>query len=162
MSLLGSVISEIYNWPLATSIRESETAFPVIQTVHVIGIALMAGTIAIVDLRLIGALFRKLPAVTIARPLLPLTWIGFGLVFISGALLFMAQAEKIYGNTFLRIKLALLVIAGLNVILFHATTYKAIESWAEGPTPAAARVAGLASLLLWASVIITGRFIAYF
>ena len=162
MSVLQSAIHAVYEWPVATAVRESELAFPVIQTFHIIGIALMAGTIAIVDLRLLGVLFRRLAPVTVARPLLPVTWIGFAVMVASGGLLFIAQSEKIYGNVFLRIKLLLLVIAGLNVILFHSTTYRAIEAWGLGTVPASARAAGLASLLLWAAVIVTGRLIAYY
>jgi hypothetical protein len=162
MSALPSIIHHIYAWPLSTAVRESEIAFPVIQTFHVIGIALMAGTIAIVDLRLVGVLFRRLPAIDIARPLLPVTWLGFAVMVISGSLLFAAQSEKIYENFYLRIKLLLLIVAGLNVILFHATTYRAIAQWGPEATPASAKFAGLASLLLWSAVIVTGRFIAYY
>jgi hypothetical protein len=159
---LQTIIHWVYEWPVATAVRESELAFPIIQTFHIIGIALMAGTISIVDLRLLGVLYRRLPPITIARPLLPVTWIGFAVMVISGTLLFVAQSEKIYGNLYLRIKLLLLVIAGINVILFHSTTYKAIEAWGEGAVPTHARAAGLASLLLWAAVIVTGRLIAYY
>ncbi len=162
MSVLQSAIHWVYEWPIATAVRESELAFPVIQTFHIIGIALMAGPIALVDLRLLGVVFRRLAPVTVARPLLPVTWVGFAVMVISGGLLFVAQSEKIYENLFLRIKFGLLIVAGINVLLFHSTTYKAIETWGAGAIPRSARAAGLASLLLWAGVIVTGRLIAYY
>jgi hypothetical protein len=163
MSLLQDVIHVIYSAAPSTAVRESEIAFPVIQTFHILGIILMAGTIALVDLRLLGVIFRKVPAINIARPLLPVTWIGFAVMVVSGGLLFAAQSEKIYLNRFLQVKLILLVIAGLNVIAFHSTTYKSITEWGvTREPPGHAKIAAALSLALWAAVIVTGRFIAYF
>ena len=163
MSVLPSIIHALYENPISTHIRESEITFPVIQTFHALGIMLMAGTIAVVDLRLLGVILRDRPSAEVAKPLLPLTWIGFVVMVISGGLLFAAQSEKIYGNTFLRIKFLLLIFAGLNVLVFHATTYRSIQRWGAAlTTPASAKLAGALSLLVWGGIIITGRFIAYY
>jgi hypothetical protein len=163
MSILFDVIHAVYSSAPATAVRESTVAFPVIQTFHILGIILMAGTIALVDLRLLGLVFRKAPVIDIARPLLPVTWIGFGVMVLSGSLLFAAQSEKIYQNIFLQVKLVLLIVAGVNVVLFHSTTYRSIQAWgASVQPPAHAKVAAVLSLALWAAVIVTGRFIAYF
>src|SRR5262245_21147906 len=97
----------VYDSPFATAIRESEYAFSILQTFHVLGIMLMAGTIAIVDLRILGLTLKDRPAAQVGAALLPLTWAGFAVMFLSGGLLLAAQVGKIYGNNFLRIKLAL-------------------------------------------------------
>ncbi len=158
-----SVIQQIYDSPLATAIRESDNLFPILQTFHILGTIALAGAIAIVDLRLLNVVFRREAPAAVAESLLPVTWVGFAIMFFSGILLFAAQSAKIYENAFLRAKLLLLVLAIANVVLFHSTTYRNIRNWsgASGP-PLSARTFASLSLVLWAGVIVTGRFIAYF
>ena len=162
MAVLSSLIQALYDSPLPTAVRESDYAFPVIQTFHVLGIVLMAGTISLVDLRILGVTLKRQSAAAVASSLLPITWIGFGIMVLSGGILFAAQSAKIYGNIFLQVKLALLVVAGLNVVLFHLATRASIAGWGEAPAPARARASAAASLALWAAVIVTGRYIAYY
>ncbi len=158
-----SLIQQVYESPLATAIRESDNLFPILQTFHILGTIALAGAIAIVDLRLLNVAFRREAPAAVAESLLPVTWIGFAIMAISGSLLFVAQSAKIYENVFLRAKLLLLLLAIANVILFHSTTYRDIRAWGgDVSPPASARVFALLSLLLWTGVIVTGRFIAYF
>jgi hypothetical protein len=153
----------LFDSGLGTSIRESTFVFPFIETVHVLGIALLVGTVAILDLRLWGAVLKGEKVSTIARQLLPLTWSGFGVVLISGVLLFIAEAAKLYPNPAFRLKLLLLLLVGLNPLVFHFTIYRSVEQWNEAVvTPARARLAGALSLSLWAGIIVAGRAIAYF
>src|SRR5579863_3944086 len=109
---------------IAIAVRESDFAFPIIETVHVLGITLMAGTIAMMDLRLLGVILKKDRVSDVARLILPLTWIGFGLMFVSGSLLFAAEALKSYDNPAFRLKMLLLLIAGANPLIFHSTVYR--------------------------------------
>lgn len=161
--MIAELIQHIYDSQLATSIRESDNLFPVLQTFHIVGTILLAGTIGIVDLTLLGALFRTTPPETLTRSLLPLTWIGFGVMLLSGGLLFIAQSASIYTNIFMQLKLALLGIALLNVALFHATTFRSAAQWRQArQVPRSARSFAAVSLLSWTAVIVTGRFIAYF
>lgn len=158
------LVQRLYDSPLATAIRESENLFPILQTFHIVGTIALAGAIAIVDLRLLDVLLRREAPARVAESLLPITWVGFAIMGVSGGLLFVAQSARIYENTFLRIKAVLLVLALLNVALFHATTYRHIQSW--GPDgvapPVSARLFAGLSLVLWTGIIVTGRFIAYF
>jgi hypothetical protein len=158
MDAIYPAIHALYETPLATSIRESEWTFPVLQTFHIIG------AIALVDLRIAGLAFRSLTAGDAAKALLPLAWGAFVVTAISGGFLFAAQAEKIYTNIFLLTKFALIALAGLNLILFHAGRGRAIATWGAdgGSAPASVRAGALASLLLWTGVVVCGRFIAYF
>ena len=164
MDFIQPVIQVIYDSPLPTSIRESEWTFPVIQTFHILGILLFYGTIALVDLRIVGVVLKARPAREIADSLLPVAWIGFAVMAISGGLLFAAQAAKIYTNVFLLAKFALIGLAGLNLIVFHRFAGRAIATWGGegGVAPGHARVSAGLSFLLWTAVIVTGRFIAYF
>jgi len=160
-------LAEICKWvndaPLSTTIRESDLLFPIIETVHVLAITALAGTVAIVDLRLLGVILKKEKVTAVAGQLLPLTWVGLFLMFSSGFLLFLAEASKSYSNPAFRVKMLLLVLAGLNPAIFHSTVYRGVSAWDESAAPPwRARLAGALSLVLWSSIIVAGRAIAYF
>ncbi len=147
----------------ATALRESTVMFPIVESIHTLGITLLAGTVAIVDLRLLGLALKKEPVSRVAGQILPLTWAGFVVMFISGLMLFASEAAKCYHNPAFRLKLLLLALVGLNPLIFHLTIYKSVDRWDEAPsTPVRARLAGALSLSLWSGIVITGRAIAYF
>jgi hypothetical protein len=153
----------LFHSAIGTSIRESIWVFPLIETVHVLGITLLVGTVAILDLRLLGLVLKRADVSQIASQVLPLTWIGFAVMFVSGFLLFSAEAVNSYANPAFRIKLLLLLLVGLNPLIFHLTIYRNVAAWSHQPvTPFRARLAGFLSLSLWAGVICAGRAIAYF
>jgi len=153
----------LYESGIGTAIRESIWVFPIIETVHVLAIALLVGTVAILDLRLLGLALKQEPVSEVARQVLPLTWTGFCIMFISGFLLFWAEAAKSYANPAFRLKLILLLLVGLNPLVFHFTIYRDVASWNNRVmTPLSARLAGVFSLSLWFGIICAGRAIAYF
>ena len=155
-------VRAIHEWPMSTAVRESEWLFPILQTLHIFGLVLLVGVIAILDLKLLGLLLRQQPTAPLARWLLPLSRWGFAVVFASGALLLAAQSGSLYFNAFLRIKLLLLAAALLNVILFHASTFRNVAEWGAVAVPRAATAFAGASLAFWFGVLVTGRYIAYF
>lgn len=161
------LLLEWCNWisatPLSTTIRESDWWFNIIETVHVIFTTLMVGTIFVVDLRLLGVILRRESASRVVRAVLPWTWAGLAVMASSGVLLFISEAAQAYDNLAFRIKLLLLLAAGANALLFHATIYRSVGEWdARLPTPGRARAAGALSVALWTAVIVSGRAIAYF
>jgi hypothetical protein len=166
----GSLLESLHHFCLwlndtgpATALRESLWAFPVVETIHVLAITLLAGSIAILDLRLLGVLLRGARVTVVARQVLPVVWTGFAILTASGLLLFAAEAAKSYTNPAFRFKLLLLVLAGLNPLVYYRTVYRRINQWDAHPkTPLAARIAGGASLTLWAAIIAAGRATAYF
>lgn len=145
----------------ATAVRESLWLYPIFEIVHLIGIALLVGAIAMTDMRLLG-LSRELPVNRTARHLLPWVWVGFVLAVISGLALFSGFTTDYWVNTAFRIKLILIGIAGINAGLFHFRVYSGVASWNEGvPTPAVAKMFAFVSIALWFSIIAAGRLIAY-
>lgn len=147
---------------IGTAIRESTLMFPIIETVHVLAITLMAGTVAVVDLRLLGLVFKREPVTKVMGEVMPLTWIGFAVMFITGGLLFWAGAAKLYSNPAFRLKLILLLLAGVNPLVFHLTVFQSVDKWETAVVaPIRARTAAALSLVLWSGIIITGRAIAY-
>ena len=144
-------------------IRESDYAYSVIESVHVLAITLVFGTIAILDLRMLGLVLRPIAVTRVARAVFPLTWSGFAISFISGFLLFWAESAKMYTNPSFRMKLILLALVGLNPLIFHTTIYRRVHEWeSQHVTPWRARTAAIASLTLWGGIVIAGRAIAYF
>jgi uncharacterized membrane-anchored protein len=112
---------------------------------------------------MLGLILRPIPIGRLARGIFPLTWSGFAISVVSGSLLFWAEAAKLYANPAFRVKLLLLLMAGLNPLIFHTTVYRRVHEW-EGlrVSPWRARAAAVASLVLWSGVIVAGRAIAYF
>ena len=153
----------LHDSSVGTAIRESSYAFPIIETAHVLGIALLVGTVAIVDLRLLGILFKRQKVSEVVGQVLPLTWAGFAVMFVSGILLFWSESEKAYANPIFRIKLMLLLVVGLNPLIFHSTIYRRVAEWDTAVvTPLQARAAAVISLTFWSATIVAGRAIAYF
>ena len=139
-----------------------ESAFPYVEGTHVLGLALSVGTVMWFDLRLMGAAMRTRPVSEVFENLRGWMLGGFSLMFLTGALLFTSHATKVYTNPYFRTKMVLLVLAGLNAGLFHLTIDRRRADWNTAPIPPpAARAAGLASLLVWFSVIAAGRMVAY-
>jgi hypothetical protein len=144
------------------ALRMSNWFFPTFDTIHTLGIVLVAGTIMLVDLRLLGLALRSEPVAAVVRRIVPWTIGGFALMFVTGALMFSSEAVKLYHSPVFRIKLVLLALAGLNALIFHTTIYRDVRNWDQtAPTPLRARLAGLLSLAFWIAIITAGRAIAY-
>lgn len=163
MPLPQHICQVFYDSHFGTMIRESDNAFPIIETIHVLSITLLFGTIAVLDLRMLGLLLRQISVSRVARNVLPLTCSGFAISFVSGFLLFWAEAAKNYSNAAFRAKMILLLLAGLNPLIFHTGVYRRVSEWETlRNSPWRARAAAIASLMLWSGIIIAGRAIAYF
>ena len=159
---IDTTLQQIYDLPLSASIRESVNAFPLLESLHVVGLAVVFGTILIVDLRLVGVASHRREASKLIRELLPYTWIAFVLAVLTGIGMFMSNALSYAANTYFLLKMVALMVAGLNMAWFHSTAYRRISEWDETlPPPRAARFAGFTSLLTWMVVIFLGRWIGF-
>lgn len=161
-----SSLFELCNWindsASSTALRESIFVFPVVEGLHLLAIGVSAGTIALTDLRLMGVIMKKDPASKVLHSILPFSIGGFIVVFITGSMLFWAEAAKSYRNPWFRFKLIFLLLAGLNALIFHLGIYRRMNIWdTDDMPPSKARMAGMVSLFLWAMVIWLGRQFAY-
>ena len=160
-------ILEIAQWlqdlPLAQQVRESDILFPYLSIAHVVGLALAGGSIAYLDLRLLGFGLRRAPVSRVAASLLPCMWIGWVLMFISGSGIVISEAVMLYESWFFRAKLIMMALAGLNALVFHYTVFRRVGEWDLAPTaPLQARITGALSLTLWMGMITAGRLIPYY
>src|SRR5688572_4069288 len=158
-------ILQICEWIANTStsihIRESIWTYPIIESVHVLGLTLFLGLLLLWDTRLLGFVLRRVPVSALWRQLFP--WITFGaiLVTISGSLLFWSDPVKFYGNVFFRIKVLALLLAAANAAAYHLGIERRLVEWDTAATPRAAKIAGATSIAVWAIVVVVGRLIAY-
>lgn len=147
---------------LGTTIAESTWMFPTIETFHVLALVTVIGTIALVDLRLVGVKGHALRISQLAKDTLPWTWGAFVLAAITGTLLFISKATSYTINPWFIGKMVLLALAGLNMMYFHLTTWRTVDHWERDPSfPPAAKVAGWLSLVFWLGVVFCGRAIGF-
>ena len=148
--------------PFSATIRESIWWYPIIESVHVLGLTLFVGLLLLWDLRLLGVTLRRVAVSEVWARLIP--WISLGAVImvISGILLFTSDPVRFYGNVFFRVKVVGLALALANAMAFHFGIERSLVQWdTQTPPPPAARVAGAASIALWAAIIVVGRLVAY-
>jgi cytochrome c biogenesis protein CcdA len=148
--------------PWSIQLLESQYAWPLLESTHVLTLALFMGTAAVNDLRLLGVGFTRVPAAEVTMQLLRITRLAFAVMVVTGLLIFYSNPVHYYHNIFFRIKAILLVVAGVNIALFHGRIHRSVREWEHAPRPPrAARLAGAISLVAWAGIIICGRLIAY-
>jgi hypothetical protein len=161
-SSLLNFFSRMADSSWSTGLHESRYAYDLIESVHVWALCLFFGLAVMFDLRLLNWTMRSVPVSEVARRLLPWTVVGFVIMVISGTLLFSAIPLRSYQNIFFRAKMIMLLLAGLNVWIFHSGVYRRVATWdVNTAPPRPARVAGAVSILLWICIVLSGRMIAY-
>ena len=151
---LDALLRSLEATGFATAVRENEILFPWVESFHVLAITLVVGSIAMVDLRLLGFGWRDRAIARIASEVLPCTWTAFGAAAISGALLFSSNALTYAHNSYFQAKLSFLLLAGINMAIFHLFVGHAADS-------RGARIAGAVSLALWICVVACGRWTGF-
>lgn len=148
--------------PWSVALIESYYVWPLLESTHTVMIALFVGTAIMLDLRLMGVTFGSIPTSQFTERLLPWTRIGFGIMVVTGLLLFYSAPTRYYYNIFFRFKVLLIVLAGLNIFWFHSRIYTRMKEWDVNPIPpGAARLAGAVSIVAWSLIVVSGRMIAY-
>lgn len=143
--------------PLSIALTDSELAFPALESLHVIALTLVVGSIGVIDLRLLGLASKQRDPAELIRSILPVTWVAFGLAAITGLLLFTANPISYASNFYFIGKLGLLALAGLNMALFHVFAHRHLANSAAR-TP---KVSGAVSLILWVAIVAFGRWIGF-
>ena len=161
MSVL-SALEWVARTPWSVALHESLYVWPLLESTHVLTLTLFVGTALMLDLRLLGIALRRVPVSEVTERLLPWTRAGGAVMVTTGLLLFYATPVRNYQNIFFRIKVVLLILAALNVYVFHSRTHRRVKEWDLDPVaPRAARVAAVVSILAWGGVVVAGRLIAY-
>ena len=160
--MLQDLIAFVEHGTLGELVRENDLLFPLIESDHVLAVCLVVGSIAVVDLRLLGFASVDRPVGRLMRSILPITVGAFGLAVAAGSLLFISHASKYLENRFFIAKITLIALAGVNMAVFHLIGARNLDQWENDALPPLfARVAGGLSLFLWVSVVACGRWIGF-
>lgn len=154
---LEDIANSLAATPLATEMTDSTWLFGAVESVHVIALTLVFGSIALVDLHLLGLVERHRDTRALTRPLLPLTWAGFVVAAMTGTTLVFANPQGYFANFFFRGKIAALALAGINVLVFHFL----VQPRGQGAGALAPRLSGGISLALWLTIVSFGRWIGF-
>jgi len=160
--MLRALFETVEAFPSSVAIRESLNGYPILLTSHVIGMCVFAGLVMMMDFRLAGFGNRSTSITDVQSRLFPWQMVGLVISAISGLLLVYGQPMRFFPNFYFWTKNLLILLAGINIWYFHTKTYQTVEEWNTDPTPPfAARLAGIVSIVLWASIVMVGRMIAY-
>ncbi|NQE61484.1 DUF6644 family protein [Caulobacter sp. RHG1] len=153
------------NWlqglPWSLYMQESLWAFPVLEAVHVLAVAVLFGSIAVVDIRLLGLASTRAPLTELSKDALKWTWGAFVVAAASGVAMLIPRLSDYLATPSLWLKFCFIAIAGINMAIFEGVVFRDVAAWDRGPPPRAARAAGLISLVCWTLVIVFGRWIGF-
>jgi hypothetical protein len=158
----ASFLQWLHDTQFSIYMRDSLWAEPIVETIHVLTLTLFLGFAVLLDLRLLGVAMRRRPVSEVLRQINPWLIAGFVVMIASGVLLFCGDPVSFYTTTFFKVKMIMLVLAGVNVLIFNATIGRKTAEWDLAvKTPRAAKIAAVISLVLWVAIVAAGRGIAY-
>lgn len=162
--MLDALVAAMGSWPLSSALRKSQWVYPLVNTGHVLGLALLVGAITTLDVRLLGA-GRTVALVPAAQLLIRVARVGFVLAVAMGALLFIARPADYAFNQLFQIKLLLISVALVNIYSLHRSmpwrVLMAGSDAVDGPVHPRIQFAAIVSMLAWFSVVLVGRLIGY-
>lgn len=161
METQATIFDELATSPVAVFVAENAWAYPLLETLHIVGIAVVLGGVLTLDLRLMG-ISRNISVSALSRHVLPWVMGGIAVNAVTGALLFISDAAEFAANTSFRIKLVIIALALANAAVFQAGIGRGMAAWDRTVMPPrAARIQGALSILLWVGVVTAGRMMAY-
>jgi hypothetical protein len=162
MDAINGAIQWINDSAFASAARESFWVFPSIETVHVIAIVVVLGSITRLDMRLMGLTWQDRPVSEVSGEMLPWTWTSFVIAAVFGFMLWASKPFDYFGIAFFDMKMLLIGLAGINMLVFQFGIYRSVGAWDCDPIPPpAVRVAGAISMAFWLCVLVCGRLIGF-
>jgi hypothetical protein len=163
---IDGIVAAIHDSTLAGYVRGdlpgTEWPFPILETLHILSLTIVFGSIAMIDMRLVGLVSREAPFTKLYRELVPWTWWAFAAAAVSGSILATGKIQDYVHNPQFMAKFVLIALAGANMAAFHAGAYRDVAQWDKTvPAPTGARLAGSLSMALWISVIFCGRWVGF-
>jgi hypothetical protein len=162
---LDALLKAVESWPVAAAMRgeteSTEWLFAIVETLHVLALSIVYGSIAMLDLRLLGLSSNRSVVSRLAKEILPWTWTAWMVAAICGSLMFMGKAVTYAGNLEFRLKFLCMGLAAVNMLVFHLGTFRQVATWDAKVPPFSARLAGGLSLTLWTSVVFFGRWVGF-
>ena len=160
-ALLQSIQASSVAEAIRGELPGTEWLFPIVETLHVIALTIVVGSIAMIDLRLLGMVSRTSPVSRLSKEVLPWTWSAWCVAAVFGSLMFASNARGYAGKLQFQLKFTCMALAALNMLIFQFGAFRHVERWDLGEPPRSAKVAGALSLLLWISVVFFGRWVGF-
>jgi len=162
---VDALLAVIEAWPISAAMRGempgTEWLFPIVETLHVMALTIVVGSIAMVDLRLLGIASHNTAVSRLSNEVLPWTWTAWSVAAVFGTLMFMAKAATYAGNLQFQLKFVCMGLAAVNMLAFHFGAYRQVARWDAGVPPTSAKLAGALSLSLWIGVVFFGRWVGF-
>ena len=159
---LANFLQWLHDTQFSNTIRDSLWTEPIVETIHVLTLTLFLGFAILLDMRLLGVAMRRRRISEVLAQFNPWLFVGFAIMILSGTILFCGDPVAFYSTTFFKVKMIMLVLAGVNVLVFNATIGRRVAEWDLAPsTPPAAKTAAVISIVLWILIVAAGRGIAY-
>jgi hypothetical protein len=158
---LRALLNPLYYTTIGDFMRTSTWAWPIFESLHFMGMSLLAGTIVVFDLRLLG-FARAVPVAALHR-LIPVGVAGFVLNLLTGVCFVCAFPDQYLFNAAFRWKVVFILAAGVNVLFFYTRVFQRLEAMSVNTAPPlAARIVGGVSLGAWVGVMTAGRLITFY
>jgi len=153
----------VENTSISTAVRESTWLFPTIESIHVLSLVMVVGSIMVVDLRLLNLASRQRSVRELTEEVLPWTWTAFACAATTGTLLFSSSAHRYVGIWQFETKMCMLALAAINMGIFHLGAFRSVAHWDQAPAkpPLAAKLAGGISLAIWITIVALGRWVGF-
>lgn len=162
---MGALLQGIQASSVAAAIRGelpgTEWLFPIVETLHVLALTVVVGSVAMIDLRLIGLASRTVPVSRLSKEVLPWTWTAWCAAAVLGSLLFSSHARVYASNLQFQLKFTCMGLAALNMLVFQFGAFRHVKQWDLGEPSRSAKVAGALSLLFWIAVVFFGRWVGF-
>jgi hypothetical protein len=162
---VATLLTSIRNWPISAAVRGdlngTDWLFPIIETVHVLALTIVLGSIAMMDLRLLGIASRESRVSRLSAEVLPWTWTAWFIAAVFGTALFISKADVYARNLQFELKFVCMGLAAINMLIFHLGAYRQVKRWDTGEPPLSAKTAGALSLVLWIGVAFFGRWTGF-
>lgn len=156
-----SFLEWLQNTSLAIFVAETLWAYPLLETLHTLGMALLLGVLGLINLRVLG--YKPVLPLIGTADLLPIAWLGFTINALSGLLLFTSDAVNFFMSNTFRVKILLIVLAGINAVILGRKVFDpAYADNAEQTVTSGARAIAGSSLVFWIVAVICGRIYAYY
>jgi hypothetical protein len=148
----------LQNSSLAIFVAETLWAYPLLETLHTVGMALLLGTLGLINLRVLG--YKRVLPLIATSDLLPIAWLGFTINAISGLLLFTSDAVNFFMSYTFRLKITLILLAGINAAIMSRRIYA--SDGAQVAEKPGTKALAVSSLVFWVVAVICGRIYAYY
>ena len=159
---ISSFCDWLANTPISMVIQSVSWIIPVVQSIHIMAVTIVVGSVLAVDMKLLGVVGRGSPISGATRRFLPWIWVALVVLLLTGSILTMAEPRRELINIVFRLKMALILVVCAVTGAFQVTVSRNASAWGDRPSNQwQARLLAVGTLAVWIAIVFCGRWIAY-